>query len=168
MKKHALYLILLLFGLHLNSCGIYSFSGVNIQPDVKTYTVLPFENTAQLVIPGFAEEFRLALIDKIQNMTDLDYADQQGDLIYAGKITRYFIQPAASTGNQQAALNRLTVEVEIDFKNQKHPEENFTKSFSYYYEFPADKLPEDVRTEAHEIIMEQITQDIFNQTLARW
>ncbi len=168
MKQARNFLLLFLFATTLRSCGIYSFSGVNIQPDIKTYTVLPFENTARLVIPGFAEEFRLALVDKIQNMTDLDYTDRQADLIYAGKITRYYIQPAASTGNQQAALNRLTVEVEIDFKNRKHPDENFTKSFSYYYEFPANKLPDDIRSEAHEIITEQITQDIFNETLAKW
>ncbi len=159
---------ILIFLLSVQSCGIYSFSGVNIEPDVKTFTVLPFQNSARLVIPGFSEEFRLALTDKIQNMSNLDYANQNGDLIYSGVITAYDIRPAASTGNQQAALNRLSVSVKIDFKNRKHPKENFSKTYSYYYDFPADKMPDEIRPEAHKVIMEQITQDIFNDTLAKW
>ncbi len=148
-------------------CGIYSFSGVNIQPDVKTYTVLPFSNQASLVVPGFAEEFRLALTDKIRQMSNLDYADD-GDLLYAGTITQYNVSPTASTGNQQAAMNRLNVQVKIEFTNKKHPDDNFTKTYSYYYDFPADKLLDDVKADAHQVIMEQITQDIFNDTLAKW
>ncbi|NPA46658.1 MAG: LptE family protein [Chlorobi bacterium] len=164
MKRILTYGLLILL---IQACGIYSFSGVNIQPDVKTFTVLPFDNTASLVIPGFADEFRLALTDKIQQMTNLDYADD-GDLVYAGTITEYNISPAAGTADQQAALNRLTVRVKIDFTNKKHPDDNMSKTYSYYYDFPADKLIDDVKAEAHEVIMEQITRDIFNDTLAKW
>jgi len=165
MKKIITYTVLafLLYG-----CGIYSFSGVNIEPDIETYTVLPFENTASLVIPGFADEFRLALTDKIQQMTDLEYRPDQGDLIYAGTITRYNVQPAAATADQTAALNRLTVDVKIEFTDNKHPDNNFSKTYSYYYDFPANKLLSDVQAEAHEVIIEQITQDIFNDSLAKW
>ena len=151
----------------VQSCGIYSFSGVNIQPDVKTYTVLPFTNQASLVVPGFAEEFRLALTDKIRQMSNLNYSDD-GDLVYAGTITRYDVSPTSSTGDQQAAMNRLTVQVKIEFTSKKHPDDNFSRTYSYYYDFPADKLVEDIKSEAHQVIMEQITQDIFNDTLAKW
>ncbi len=165
MKK---VLGILLFSVFFTGCGIYSFSGVNIQPDVKTFSVLPFDNSAEIVVPGFSEEFRLFLIDKIQNLSDLDYTSQDGDLVYAGTITGYNIQPAAATANQQAALNRLTVRVKIDYTNNKHPDESFSKTYSYYYDFPADKLLDEVQAEAHEVIFEQIAQDIFNDTLAKW
>ncbi len=164
MKKLGI-IWLLLWG--VQACGIYSFSGVNIEPDVKTYTVRPFVNNASLVIPGFAEEFRLALIDKIQQMSRLDYAED-GDLVYAATITQYNIAPAAATSDQQAAMNRLTVQLKLDFTNKKHPDENFSRTYSYYYDFPADKMLDEVKDEAHQVIMEQITQDIFNDTLARW
>jgi len=160
--------VIILAVLWLGSCGIYSFSGVNIAPDIESYTVQPFQNNATLVIPGFADEFRLALTDKIQQMTDLDYNPDEGDLIYAGTITQYNVQPAAATADQTAALNRLTVSVKIDFTDNKHPENNFSKTYSYYYDFPADKLLSDVQAEAHEIIIEQITQEIFNDSLAKW
>ncbi len=160
-------LVFWIFTTLAQGCGIYSFSGVNIQPDVKTYTVLPFSNQASLVVPGFAEAFRLALTDKIRQMSNLNYADD-GDLIYTGTITQYSVSPTASTGDQQAAMNRLTVQVKIEFTNKKHPDDNLSKTYSYYYDFPADKLLDDVKAEAHQVIMEQITQDIFNDTLAKW
>ncbi len=165
MKKISAYLFLVFI---TTSCGIYSFSGVNIQSDVKTYTVLPFENHASLIVPGFSEEFRLYVIDKIQNLSDLDYSDSEGDLVYSGEITDYKVSPAAATADQQAALNRLTVSIKIDFENRKHPEDNFSKTYSYYYDFPADKLLDDIKAEAHEVIFEQIAQNIFNDTLAKW
>jgi len=154
--------------LALSGCGIYSFSGVNIEPDVKTFTVLPFGNTASLVVPGFADEFRFALTDKIQQMSRLDYQPQNGDLIYNGTITDYHVQPAAATADQTAALNRLTVKLKLEFTDTKHPENNFTKTYSYFYDFPADKMLSDVQAEAHQTIIEQITQEIFTDTLAKW
>jgi hypothetical protein len=165
MKKPVYLGIILLL---LQACGIYSFSGVNIEPDIKTYTVLPFQNNASLTVPGLTDEFRLALTDKIQQLTDLDYTDGEADLIYSGSITGYDVQPAASTADQSAALNRLTVRVKIDFTDNKHPDNNYSKTYSYFYDFPADKLLSDVQSEAHQIIIEQIVQDIFNDSLAKW
>ncbi len=165
MKKIAASVLLITL---LYSCGIYTFSGVNIAPDVKTYHVQPFSNNASLVVPGLADEFRLALSDKIQQMTNLDYKEGQADLIFAGTVTDYDVQPAASTADQSAALNRLTVRVKIEFTDNKHPENNYTKTYSYFYDFPADKLLSDVQAEAHQVIIEQITQDIFNDSLAKW
>jgi len=161
-------LLILGFVVWLQSCGIYSFSGVNIPADIKTYTVLPFSNTAALVVPGFAEEFRLALTDKIQQMTDLEYTDREADLVYNGTVTGYEVRPAAATADQTAAMNRLTVQVKIDFTDNKHPENNFSRTYSYYYDFDANKLLSDVQAEAHRIIIEQITQEIFNDSLAKW
>ena len=165
MKKIITYTV---FAFLLYGCGIYSFSGVNIEPDIKTFTVQPFENNASLVVPGLADEFRLALTDKIQQMTNLDYMPNQADLIYGGSITQYTVQPAAATADQTAALNRLTISIKINFSDNKHPDNNYSKTYSYYYDFPADKMLSDIQTEAHEIIIEQITQDIFNDSLAKW
>ncbi len=162
------FLVIILSVYLFQSCGIYSFSGVNIAPDVKTYTVLPFQNNATLVVPGLADEFRLALTDKIQQTTGLDYKQSQADLVYSGTITQYQVQPASSTAEQSAALNRLSISVKIDFTDHKHPENNYSKTYSYYYDFPADRLLSDVQAEAHQEIIEQITQDIFNDSLAKW
>ena len=39
---------------------------------------------------------------------------------------------------------------------------------SFFYDFAADKQLYDIQGQAHDIIFERITQDIFNETLAKW
>ncbi len=165
MKRFLIFPVVLLFA---QACGVYTFSGVNVPADVKTFSVQPFQNNSGLFVPGFADEFRLALIDKIQQMSDLEFRENQGDLQYSGTVTDYNVQPTASTADQTAALNRLTVRIKIDFVDQKHPENNFSKTYSYFFDFEADKLLSDIQATAHQEIIEQITQDIFNDTLAKW
>ena len=41
----------------LQSCGIYSFSGASIPPEMKTVTVNFFENNAPLVVPYLSQQF---------------------------------------------------------------------------------------------------------------
>ena len=45
-------------------------------------------------------------------------------------------------------------------------EDNFERRFSFYYDFPFEQQLISVKNEAHEIIFERITQDIFNASLA--
>ena len=73
-----------------------------------------------------------------------------------------------ATANLDAAQNRLTITVNVIFSNFKKEEDNFERRFSFYYDFPAEQQLINVKNEAHEIIFERITQDIFNASLAKW
>ena len=91
-----------------------------------------------------------------------------GDLVYEGEIIEYRVSPMTATANLDAAQNRLTITVNVIFSNFKKEEDNFERRFSFYYDFPAEQQLISVKNEAHEIIFERITQDIFNASLAKW
>ena len=91
-----------------------------------------------------------------------------GDLVYEGEIIEYRASPMTATANLDAAQNRLTITVNVIFSNFKKEEDNFERRFSFYYDFPAEQQLISVKNEAHEIIFERITQDIFNASLAKW
>ena len=91
-----------------------------------------------------------------------------GDLVYEGEIIEYRVSPMTATANLDAAQNRLTIAVNVIFSNFKKEEDNFERRFSFYYDFPAEQQLISVKNEAHEIIFERITQDIFNASLAKW
>ena len=67
-----------------------------------------------------------------------------------------------------AAQNRLSISVNVNFQNFKKEDENFERRFSFYFDFPAEQQLISIKNEAHEIIFERITQDIFNASLAKW
>jgi hypothetical protein len=74
-----------------------------------------------------------------------------------------------ATSNQTAAQNRLTVTIEVKFENKLVEEDNFEKSFSFYYDYGASQqLSGGVLEAAYEEILERISQDIFNASVAKW
>lgn len=157
----------------LMGCGIYSFTGASIPPGTTSFQVNYFVNVAgnkpgSTVEPGLDRDFTVALQDLILNLTNLDLVSADGDLIYEGDITEYSVTPMSATAENTAAQNRLKMTVFLTFTNTKKEEDSFKKSFSFFYDFPADKQVYDVIDTAHKEIFERITQDIFNQTLAKW
>ena len=167
--------ILLIFFLLINtqSCGIYSFTGASIPPGVTTFQVNFFENLAgnrpgSTVEPGLDNDFTNALQDIIINQTNLNLVSEGGELIYEGEITKYSVTPMAATAEITAAQNRLEMSVDFRFFNIKIEDDDFEIKYSYFYDFPAELQVYDVIDSAHKEIFDRITQDIFNDTLAKW
>ena len=159
--------------LSIFSCGIYSFTGASIPPGVTTFQVNFFENQAgnrpgSTVEPGLDQEFTIALQDRILNLTNLSLTNSNGDLVYEGEIVEFSITPMSATAEIKAAQNRLTMGVNLRYFNTKNEEDDFEKKYSFFYDFPADQQFYDVRDNALDEIFERITQDIFNETLAKW
>ncbi len=166
-------LILLFFIINTLGCGIYSFTGASIPPGVTTFQVNFFENLAgnrpgSTVEPGLDNDFTNALQDIIINQTTLNLVSEGGQLIYEGEITKYSVTPMSATAEITAAQNRLEMSVDFRFFNIKNEDDDFKKNYSFFYDFPAELQVYDVIDAAHKEIFDRITQDIFNDTLAKW
>ena len=167
MKKTYLLLILIIL-FTTNSCSIYNFTGTG-KIDAKTFQVNFFQNNADLVEPGIDRTFTLTLQDLLQNQTNLNLVQNGADLIYEGEITDYRISPMTATADQQASQNRLKIRVNVRFTNRNKEADDFEKPFEFYYDYPATtQLQGAVLTTALDEIFERITQDIFNDSLAKW
>lgn len=153
----------------VHSCGIYSFTGTSIQPDVKTVTINYFEYLAPKVNPSLSNLLTEQMKDKFLRLTKLEQVDIDGDLEILGAVTGYDVKASAITANEQAAQSRLTVTVKISFVNRKYPEDDFQdKSFSAYADFDASSSLDAVEATLCEEIVEQLCEDIFNSTVANW
>ena len=166
-------LIISVISLMVVSCGIYSFTGSSIPIGVETFQVNYFENTAggkpgSTIEPGLDRDFTIALQDLIVNQTSLNLVNEGGDIIYGGEIVEYSVTPMAATAEIKAAQNRLTMAVMLNYENVSNEEDNFEKRFSFYYDFPGNLQVYDIKDSALEEIFERITQDILNETLAKW
>lgn len=150
------------------SCGAYSFTGADTG-NAETFQVNFFQYTAPIVEPGIDRQFTLALQDLIQNQTSLSLTNSNGDLIYEGEITQFYIAPMTATSNERAAQNRLTIAVNVRYYNTLEPEKDFEKKFSFYFDYDANQqLVGAVRDEAVDEIFLRLTQDVFNESLTDW
>ena len=161
-------LLLILTSVLIVGCGAYSFTGASVGPDTKTFQVNYSQNNAILNEPGLDRDFTNALIDLLQNQTNLNLVKSNGDLVYEGEITQYRISTTATSQNT-AAQNRLTIGVKVHFYDKHDEEAEFDKSFSFYFDYSGSaQLIGSVKNAAHAEIFERITQDIFNASLAKW
>lgn len=152
----------------LQGCSIYNFTGTG-KIDADTFQVNYFQNNADIVEPGIELTFTRRLQDLIQNQTNLSLTDSGGDLVYEGEITQFRVSPMTATANQRAAQNRLSITVMVRFTNNRKEDDNFEKPFSFFYDYSGDALPTRQQlNEALDVIFERITQDIFNESLAKW
>ena len=151
------------------SCGIYSFSGTSIQPDVRTITINYFEYKALQVNPTLSNDLTEALRQRFRQMTSLEQVDQEGDLEITGEITGYSVSASSVTAQEVAAQNRLTVTVRVSFMNRKYPEDDFEGStFSGYADFDSSQSLDAVQSTLCEEIVDKLVEDIFNATVAQW
>ena len=173
MTSNCKFIALLIISAIFYGCGNYSFTGASIPEGTETFQVNFFENQAgnrpgSTVEPGLDNEFTNALQDLIMNQTNLDLVTSDGQLIYEGEITEYSVTPMSATAEITAAQNRLKMSVAFRFINTKIEEDDFSKTYSFFYDFPAGLQVYDVKDAAHKEIFDRITQDIFNDTLAKW
>ncbi|MBC5835974.1 LptE family protein [Flavobacterium sp. F372] len=152
----------------LVGCNVkYNFTGTG-KINAKTFQVNYFTNNAEIVEVGIERTFTQKLQNTILNQTNLDLVTSGGDLLYEGEIVEYRITPMSANAAQESSQNRMTITINVRYSSKNTEEDNFEKRFSFYHDYPADKLPSEVLNEALEGIYGRITQDIFNESLAKW
>lgn len=168
IKKHIVLLgccVLLVY----SGCRVsYSFSGAAIPAEAKTVSVIYFQNNASLAPPTISQKFTEALRDKISSQTRLALVSKGGDLSYEGSITGYATAPIAIQSTDQAALNRLTITVNVKYTCSFDEKKNFEQSFSRYFDYPSSQSLASVEDQLIQNINDQLVQDIFNKSLNDW
>ena len=153
----------------LVSCGVYSFSGISISPDVKTFEVRKFNNEAAIVEAGLDRRFTVELQDYLLNQTNLSLVTSNGDISYEGEITQFYVAPNNADSQETTAENRLTISIRVRFADKKNNENDLEKTFSHFFDYPStDTLTGETAEAAFVEIFERIQQDIVTATLAKW
>lgn len=168
MLKKINILCLLITTLACCRCGIYSFTGASIPVGAKTVSVQYFPNNASLVNPLLSPSITNTLRDYFMNQTTLQSVDNNGDLALEGEIIDYSTTPVAITGDQTAALNRLTIKVNVRFFNKYDESKNFEQTFSQYEDYPSNQNLNAIQETLITTIVDNLCQDIFNKAVVNW
>lgn len=161
--------IAIMFATIISGCKVnYSFTGASIPPEVKTIDIKYFKNNALLVEPTLSQKLTDAFRDKFVSETTLDLVNQGGDLVLEGVITQYNTRPVAIQGNDQAALNRLTITIEVIYTNTFDEDASFESSFSRYFDYSSSDNLLDVQEELIDEINRMLVEDVFNKAVINW
>ena len=168
--KSVFFCILLTVCLLLGACTIsYRFNGASIDySKTRSIAIADFPNHAPLVYPPLSNVFSEALRDLFARQTRLEILPSGGDLALEGEITGYSLTPMAVAADSYAAETKLTITVKVRFTNNVSPSESFEKTYSAYQTFDASRQLADVQEELCATMVAELTENIFNDTVAKW
>lgn len=152
----------------LSGCGVYSFTGASISPEIQTVKVSYFTNQSQNGSTEVSQGLTDLLKDKFISETNLNLVDTRGDIEFKGAITGYHIRGQAPTASQTTAINRLTITARVEYINRKNEKENWVQSFSRYDDYESTTSLVDIESELITTINAQLAEDIFNKAFVNW
>jgi hypothetical protein len=163
----SLLLAFCVFILTLSACGVYSFTGASIEG--KTINIRVLENRAQNVVPTLSATLTDKIRTRILSQTGL--APQNNDATdydLSGTITMYQVTVSGVQNTQQASQNRLTISVQVNFKNRLDEKASFNQTFTRFADFPATQTLQAAEAGLIQEIGNQLADDIFNKAFVNW
>lgn len=154
----------------LAACSIsYKFNGASIDyTKTKTIQINDFPIRSNYVWGPMANIFNNELKDHYANHTKLIQVKRNGDLKVEGEITRYEQRNKSVSSEGYSAQTELTMTVNVRFTNSINHDEDFERQFSASASYETTQSLNSVQEELVTQMVKDITDQIFNATVANW
>lgn len=154
----------------LVSCSVsYKFNGASIDySKTKTIQIADFPIRSSYVWAPMGSIFNNELKDIFANNTRLIQVRNNGDLKIEGEITQYSQRNKAVTAEGTSAQAELSMTVNVRFTNNANHNEDFERQFTATTSFETTQSFTAVQEELVTQMIEDITDQIFNATVANW
>lgn len=147
----------------------YKFNGASINYDkVKTISIEDFPIRAAYVYVPLATKFNDDLKDIFIRQTRLQLVKSNADLQIEGEITGYTQYNEAVQADGYASKTKLTITVNVRFVNNTNHDEDFERQFSAFRTYDSSQLLTAVQDGLIAEMTKEISDQIFNATVANW
>ena len=153
----------------LAGCGVYSFSGASIPERLGTVAVPIAEDRAGGGVPGLEGLLTDALVSYFADRSRLalEPDEDEADAVVRATIERYAVAPAAVTGDNTAALNRVTLAVRVVVRDRVEDRDLLDRTFTATEDFaPGEGLQGEA--DAAAAALEQVASDAFTAATSDW
>ena len=136
---------------------------------VKTVSIAEFQNQSEYVYAPLAIQFNQELKDMFIQQTRLQLVNSGGDLEISGEITGYNQYNQGVDASGYSSEVKLTLTVKVNYVNNTNHEEDFEgQVFSAFQTYESTQLLTAVQDQLIPLMIEDITEQIFNSTVANW
>ena len=171
LKQYGMMLVLFVGILFSTiSCSVsYKFNGASIDyTKTKTIQINDFPIRSNYVWGPMANIFNNQLKDQYANHTRLIQVKRNGDLKVDGEITRYEQRNKSVSAEGYSAQTELSMTVNVRFTNTKKHSEDFERQFTATATYETTQSLNSVQEELVTQMVKDITDQIFNATVANW
>lgn len=154
----------------LTACSVsYSFNGASIDySKTKSITIVDFPIRSSYVWGPMQSIFNNELKDVFANHTRLTQVKRNGDLKIEGEITQYNQRNKSVSSEGYSAQTELSMTVNVRFTNNVDHNQDFEKQFTSTTSYESTQSLNSVQEELVTQMVKDITDQIFNATVANW
>lgn len=169
-KACARLLVVLALAVLTAACTVsYKFNGASIDySKTKTIEIADFPIRSSYVWAPMGSIFNNQLKDVFANHTRLIQVKRNGDMKIEGEITQYSQRNKAVTSEGTSAQAELSMTVNVRFTNNANHNEDFEQQFTATASFETSQSFTAVQEELVTQMVEDLTDQIFNATVANW
>ena len=153
-----------------SACQVsYKFNGASIDyTKTKTIQIADFPIRASYVWGPMASIFNNQLKDQFANHTKLIQVKRNGDLKIEGEIIRYDQRNKSVSSEGYSSQTELSMTVNVRFTNNTNHTEDFEQQFTATSTYENTQTLNSVQEELVTQMVKEITDQIFNATVANW
>ena len=158
----------LLLILSTSGCSYYSFTGATIPENLNTVAIPLTQDNSTSPFPELSSTLTDLLIDRFVGRTRLRLESNasSADAVLDSRLVGYQNEPTAVSGDERAALNRVTVRVRVTYTDQTEqgPEEPLiARTFSGAAEYDPVADGQQGELAAANAALENVADDIFSE-----
>lgn len=170
IRRMGLLSTLIVVGMLFVACSVsYKFNGASIDYNkTKTIQIADFPIRASYVWGPMAPMFNNQLKDIFASHTKLIQVKRNGDLKIEGEITQYNQRNKSVSAEGHSAQTELSITVNVRFTNNKNHSEDFERQFTASSTYETTQNLASVQEQLVTEMIEDITDQIFNATVANW
>lgn len=169
-NKGVMTVVVAIIAMVITACSVsYKFNGASIDYNkTKTIQIADFPIRSSYVWGPMASIFNNQLKDQYANHTRLIQVKRNGDLKVEGEITQYSQRNKAVTAQGESAQVELSMTVNVRFTNNANHSEDFERQFTATTTYDSRQSLNSVQEECVTQMVKDITDQIFNATVANW
>ena len=169
-NKGVMTVVVAIIAMVITACSVsYKFNGASIDYNkTKTIQIADFPIRSSYVWGPMASIFNNQLKDLYANHTRLIQVKRNGDLKVEGEITQYSQRNKAVTAQGESAQVELSMTVNVRFTNNANHSEDFERQFTATTTYDSRQSLNSVQEECVTQMVKDITDQIFNATVANW
>ena len=154
----------------LTACTIsYKFNGASIDyTKTKTIQISQFPIRSAYVWAPMQAIFNNELTDVYARQTKLTQVNRNGDLQLSGEIVEYSQFNKAVSADGYSAQTQLKMTVNIRFVNNTDHTQDFERQFTATTQYDSNQQLANVQEDLVSEMVDDLTDQIFNATVANW
>ena len=154
----------------LAACSVsYKFNGASIDySKVHTIQIADFPIRSTYVWGPMGPMFNNQLKDVFANHTRLQQVKRNGDMKIEGEITQYQQRNKSVSSEGYSAQTELSITVNVRFTNNTNHSQDFERQFTATSSYETVRRLNSVQEELVTQMVKDLTDQIFNATVANW